>query len=130
MTIASGDNSGAAAPAADKRPIVLCVEDELVIALLVQDFLGDLGYDVVIAENAEQGCRLAVEHDLVAAILDVFLGQGNSFPVARVLQQRGVPFLFTSGAHAIDAEFDGIVCVPKPYSLDLLEDRFTSLLKS
>ena len=124
-----GNSEAAVVSGAGARPLVLCVEDELVIAMMVQDFLDELGYDVVIAQTADEGCRFAAESRLSAGILDVHLGRETSFPVARALQQRCVPFLFTSGAHTLDPEFKDIVCVAKPYSLDVLEARFNDLFK-
>lgn len=81
-----GNSEAAGVSGAGARPLVLCVEDELVIALMVQDFLDELGYDVVIAQTANEGCQLAAESRFSAAILDVHLGRETSFSVARTLQ--------------------------------------------
>ncbi len=77
---------------------VLLVEDELMVAMLVEtvlqdehcDIVGPIG-DVAAALSAACGERL----DL--AVLDINLGGEMVFPVAEALTERGVPFLLLSG---------------------------------
>ena len=65
------------------------------------------------------GLRLVEKGGLDAAILDVNLGQENSFPVARTLQDRGVPFLFSTGYNSADipAEWQHVTVSMKPLKL-------------
>lgn len=70
---------------------VLLVEDEIMIAMLMEDVLADMGHVVVgVACGVEAALEMAetVEADL--AILDVNLDGRPSFPVADVLRRRGV----------------------------------------
>jgi CheY-like chemotaxis protein len=81
-----------------KRPRVLVVEDEMTIALLIEDMLTDIGCEVAaLATRLPQALEIAetVEADL--AILDLNLDGRMSFPVAEVLARRGVPFVFATG---------------------------------
>ncbi len=77
---------------------VLIVEDELLVALMLEDFLGDFGCDVVgpcgTVENALEAVRTEA---LDLAVLDVNLGGERVYPVAEALAERHIPFLFLSG---------------------------------
>jgi CheY-like chemotaxis protein len=77
---------------------VLIVEDELLVALLIEDLLIELGCQtlgpcgsVALALDAARSERF----DL--AVLDVNLAGEMVYPVAEVLAQRQIPFLFLSG---------------------------------
>lgn len=77
---------------------ILVVEDEMLIALLMEDMLSDLGHEVVaMAMRLPQALELAASSDIDLAILDVNLAGLMSFPVADVLAARGVPFVFATG---------------------------------
>jgi CheY-like chemotaxis protein len=77
---------------------VLVVEDEMLPAMLMEDLLTDLGYDVVgpVARVAE-GLRLAGFERLDGAILDINVAGTEVFPIAHELAERGIPFIFLSG---------------------------------
>jgi CheY-like chemotaxis protein len=78
---------------------VLVVEDEMMIAMLVEDMLADLGCSVVgPAHGLEAALRLVDnEVGLDAALLDVNLGGQPVFAVADALRARGVPAIFSTG---------------------------------
>jgi DNA-binding response OmpR family regulator len=78
---------------------ILIVEDEMMIAMLLEDMLLDLGCTVVGPGSAlEPALELATADDaLDAAILDVNLAGKPVFPVADVLRAKGVPIIFSSG---------------------------------
>lgn len=75
------------------------VEDELFVAMLVEDLLGDLGCEVVgPAASARDAARAAQAELFDFALLDVNLGDGQtSFAAAEILLARGVPFAFVTG---------------------------------
>jgi CheY-like chemotaxis protein len=77
---------------------VLLVEDEGIVAMVVEDYLLDLGYEVVaVAARLESGMRLAQDAAIDVAILDVNLAGKLSYPIAELLYERGIPFLFATG---------------------------------
>lgn len=78
---------------------ILVVEDELFVAMLVEDLLSDLGCEVVgPAASARDAAATAQREDFDFALLDVNLGDGEtSFATAEILRQRGVPFAFVTG---------------------------------
>jgi len=78
---------------------VLVVEDEAMIAMLVEDMLADLGCAVV---GPAHGVNEALElvhggSALDAALLDVNLGGSPVFAVADALRAKGVPMIFSTG---------------------------------
>lgn len=97
---------------------ILVVEDEMTIALLLEDMLQDLGHQVAgMAMRLPQGLEMARGLDLDLGILDINLDGRRSFPVADVLAERGVPILFASGygAPGLDAPYEGRPILQKPF---------------
>lgn len=77
---------------------VLLIEDEVLVAMHIEDVLTDSGCEVVaLATDLRQAVTLARTVDIDFAVLDINLGGEQSFPAAQVLRERGVPFLFISG---------------------------------
>ena len=77
---------------------ILVVEDELMIRMLLEDMLGELGY-IVAAEAAriDEALDAANNADFDVAILDVNLNGEPILPVADALAARGTPFVFATG---------------------------------
>ena len=100
---------------------ILIVEDEMTIALLLEDMVSDLGHEPAgLAMRLPQALRMAETETLDLAILDVNLDGRLSFPVAEILERRGVPFLFATGygSAGIDAAYRDKVVIRKPFSLE------------
>lgn len=77
---------------------VLVVEDEMFIALEIEDTLKEFGYQVVgPTGKLEAALQLATDEMIDAAILDVTIRGGQVFPVAEKLIERGIPFILASG---------------------------------
>ncbi len=77
---------------------VLVVEDQLVIAMDVENVLSDHGARAVhTAATASEALRIVASKNIDVAVLDVNLGVGTSIPVAEELVRRGVPFIFATG---------------------------------
>lgn len=77
---------------------VLIVEDELLVAMLVEDMLADVGC-VVVGPFARLPAALAAARveNVDVALLDVNIAGEMVFPVAHALEERGIPFLFVTG---------------------------------
>lgn len=80
------------------KPRVLVVEDEYLVALLVEDMLATLGYQVAeIASNLPAATAAAESGEFDVAVLDVNLNGSLSNPVAEILERRNIPFIFATG---------------------------------
>jgi CheY-like chemotaxis protein len=105
---------------------VLVVEDEGFVAVLIEDMLRDLGCEIVasVARLPEaQGIAASVEIDL--AVLDVNLNGQPSFPIAEILRDRGVPFIFSTGygQNGLPHEFADHPLIAKPFSSTELQQK-------
>ena len=100
-----------------KKPQLLMAEDEVFIAMMLEDILSDEGYLVRGATTLAEGLHLLEHGQFDAAILDVNLGRDPVFPLAERLREQGVPFLFASGYgnEGIPAEFSGYDVLLKPF---------------
>jgi two-component SAPR family response regulator len=110
-------------PANGNRKALLIVEDDILIAGMVADQLGDLGYLVAgPAHSLEDGKRLAIDAPIDGALIDVNLGKGTrSSPIADILIDRRVPFLFVTGYNEVPEDrFRHISLLPKPFTMERL----------
>jgi CheY-like chemotaxis protein len=97
---------------------LLVVEDEMLVALALEEMLGDFGCVVVdVAGTVDRGLALADKLALDGAILDINLGGEKVFPVAERLAERGVPFVFCTayGTAALPPSFAKAPTLAKPY---------------
>jgi CheY-like chemotaxis protein len=77
---------------------VLIVEDELMIRMLLEDMLDELGYIVAAqAARIEEALQLLSTAEFDLAVLDVNLDGKPISPVADALAARGTPFVFATG---------------------------------
>ena len=77
---------------------VLVAEDEALVAMLVEDMLAEIGCTVIgPAGNLADALALARDSEIDVALLDVNLAGKPVFPVADLLRERGVPYIFASG---------------------------------
>jgi CheY-like chemotaxis protein len=100
---------------------VLLVEDEALVAMLVEDMLADEGYQVAAtASRLGEAMALAADPGLAIdiAILDVNLAGEPVFSVAEVLARRGVPFAFATGygAGGLPEGWRGRPTLQKPFT--------------
>lgn len=109
---------------------VLIVEDESLIAMLVEDMLMELGYEVVgVASSLKEGETMVTSKTFDAVLLDVSLQGEKSFPIAEMLEKKGIPFVFSSGFDSteIGANFSSRPLLRKPFKLSELEEILLSL---
>lgn len=103
---------------------VLIVEDEVLIAMNLEDMLNELGHEVVgQTTRIDKAMELARESDIDFAVLDINLAGKKSFPVADILRQRGIPFAFATG-NGPEGLMDGYRDLPvlqKPYAQEDLK---------
>ena len=110
---------------------VLVVEDEMMVLMLIEDMLTDLGCEsVTAAATVDQAIELIDARAFDAAMLDMNLNGDKSNDVADALAARGIPFVFSTGYANLDMD-DGYREQPvlkKPFSQQELVEAFTRLL--
>ena len=113
---------------------VLVVEDEMMIAMLVEDMLAELGCAVVGPAHAlDAALDLArTEAQIDAALLDVNLAGQPVFAVADALREKGVPAIFSTGyGDAALRDVDrGAPVLQKPFRAGDLARALTEALKA
>ena len=100
---------------------ILIVEDEPLIAMMLEDFLLSLGHEVrATCDSVSEALKAVAVGDFDLAILDVNLKGENVWPVAAELRDREIPFIIASGGHVDPppAEFAGVPMIDKPYTID------------
>ena len=103
---------------------VLVVEDEALVSMMVEDFLDELGCEVVgTASRLDEAIEKASSMTIDAAVLDVNLAGDLSYPVAEILRARHIPFLFATGygVEGLPGDLNGAAVLSKPYQIEALE---------
>jgi two-component sensor histidine kinase/two-component SAPR family response regulator len=106
---------------------VLLVEDEALIGMMMVDSLTDLGYSVVGPITSLSDATAAAHRgDFASAILDINLRGELVYPVADILRDRGVPFLFVTGysSERIDKRYSNVPVLQKPLQKQDLQSAF------
>ncbi len=104
---------------------VLIVEDDSLICMLIEDFLNDLGCNVVAtAAQLEDGLSKAKSMMIDVAVLDINLEGQLSYPIAHALKGREIPFLFATGyGHSgVPQTFEGVPVLSKPFGVQALSE--------
>jgi DNA-binding NarL/FixJ family response regulator len=111
---------------------ILVVEDEVLVAMDIQSVLEDEGAEIIgPAYTVSQALELASHEGIKAAVLDLRLNNDSVAPVARLLADRRIPFVFYSGQSTSDpmrAEWPWTRLVHKPASSAELVSAAVELL--
>jgi CheY-like chemotaxis protein len=106
------------APTANSSLRILLVEDEFMVAMMIEDMLEDLGHQVVATSGRMPDARkLAFGATADLAILDVNLNGEETYPLADSLAARSIPFIFATGygRSGIKAEWARVPVLQKPF---------------
>jgi two-component sensor histidine kinase len=106
---------------------VLIVEDEALVAMMMRDFVEELGFSVCGPFSSLSAATLAAHAgEFEAAVLDVNLGGELVYPVADLLLQRGVPFIFVTGygSELVERRFADVPILQKPVQVGELKGAF------
>jgi CheY-like chemotaxis protein len=110
---------------------VLVVEDEMLIGMLLEDMLADLGpYVVAVVPRVNEALALVERERFDLAILDVHVNGQPVFPVADSLVQRGIPFVFATGygERGLPEQYRDRPILQKPFGKDDLEKMMAALV--
>jgi CheY-like chemotaxis protein len=107
---------------------ILLVEDDAVIAMLLERTLQRLGITVLgPVGSLSKALDMAQLQEFDGAILDVTIRGGDVYPVAELLMTRGIPFVLATGYKVdnLPENIRGQRLLRKPYS----NDEFTAALQ-
>jgi CheY-like chemotaxis protein len=110
---------------------VLLVEDEMLVAWLIEDMLADLGCAVIgPASSVNQALAMIDAEAIDAAVLDLNLNGQMGYPVADALAAHGVPFVISTGYDKDTLPDDYRACpvLQKPIHRSELSDTLAKLL--
>ena len=117
------------------RPVVLVVEDEVLVRMMLADVLDDAGFKVVEAAHADEALRVLSACDRIRAVVtDVEMPRGsmNGFQLARRIKQLnhriGVLVISGRAAPRVDELPDGGMFLSKPVHTGTLVRVLRSLL--
>jgi CheY-like chemotaxis protein len=97
---------------------VLVVEDEMTVAMLIEDMVSELAYEVAaVVPRLEDAMRMADSDTFDLAMLDVHLNGKTVFPFAEALKEREIPFLFATayGPRGLPEEYRDYLVLQKPF---------------
>ena len=112
---------------------LLVVEDELLVSMLIEEILGELGATVAGPHGRlADGLAAAKAERFDGAILDLNLAGESADPLADFLLTRGVPFIFITGyqRESIDRRYANVPVLQKPIDAGALESVLLTLLGS
>ena len=112
---------------------ILVVEDEAMIGMMLEDYLDTLGYRLhAIAVSVEEACDQARRGGFDAALVDCNLQGQKSWPVADILAESGIPFIFATGGMADDvpSSHSDRPTLAKPYTIGAVERAQTKVLSA
>ena len=110
---------------------VLVVEDEYLVATLMEDMLESAG--CVVAgpiPRLAQALDAASSEAYDVAVLDVNLAGERVYPVADILAQRNVPFVFVTGYGVLPGEYANRPRLCKPFKMADLLDALSDIVKT
>jgi CheY-like chemotaxis protein len=110
---------------------VLVVEDEMMIAMLIEDMLDEFGCKLVgPATNVPRALELIGKESIDVAVLDLNLDGKDTYAVEDALQRKNVPFIFATGygSTGLRQEYGNRPVLQKPFQARDLETALTEAL--
>jgi CheY-like chemotaxis protein len=112
---------------------VLVVEDEMLVLLMIEDMLADLGCESVIAAASVTRALASIDAQFFdLAMLDMNLNGDKTYSVADALPARGIPFVFSTGynGHHMRDGYSDRPVLKKPFTYKDLDEMLGRLLSS
>jgi DNA-binding response OmpR family regulator len=99
---------------------ILIVDDEPLIAMLVEAWIVDMGHEPVGPAASLSEAKALIESKFDAAVVDLTLGHESGRPIAEALAAKGVPFVYATGQ--AETQLDDLPrasgVLLKPYSFE------------
>ncbi len=113
-----------------KKRKILIVEDEVMIAMDIEAGLSSYGANVIaICSSVNAGLKIGIASEIDAAILDVDLGGQHVYPIADILKNRGIPFVFHTGNTSQDlrSRYPDAPILQKPVGMKRIAESLSNL---
>lgn len=120
-------------PSADSDiPRILIVDDEMLTAHAIENAVRSKGWDVAgPADEIDQAVIIAGSEQVDAAVLDLNIEGRLAWPIAAILKDRGIPFLFLTGyaeSQVVHPDYQTVPTLGKPFLERELIAHLTLLL--
>lgn len=119
-----------------KSPKILLVEDDPSLGMLMKDFLGMEGFDIVLAKNGVEGLSSFSSNRFDICILDVMMPLMDGFTLARKIRKKNteIPIIFLTAKSLKEDKLNGFDLggddyITKPFDEDELVRRINAVLK-
>jgi CheY-like chemotaxis protein len=111
---------------------ILVVEDESLVAMLIETILEDMGCQTVgpVASVDEALRTVTGDMQIDGALLDVNVAGREVFPVADALKARKVPFVFSTGygESGLPEHWRGHPTIQKPFTEQMIREALMKAL--
>src|SRR5918911_2537917 len=131
----NGEES-APAPASERKPTLLVVEDDENISSAISEYFSRAGYSVQTAEDGLAGVQSALNEHPDAIVLDLMLPKMDGLAVCRELREKApyIPILMLTAKDDVVDKVLGLEMgaddyITKPFSLRELEARIKSVMR-
>lgn len=112
---------------------ILCVEDETLVAMLIEDILQELGCETIGPfAKASVALEALGSVQIDGALLDVNLRGQDSYSIADALQRMGCPFLFLTGygEEGVKPAYRNAPILQKPFNAGRVGAALRELIRS
>jgi len=111
---------------------VLIVEDEVIVAFNMECEVQDAGGEIVGPAHTLAEAQKLLAERIDVAILDINICGQSVWPIAKVLRERGIPYVLASAncgdAHAVNPAFTSVPCFDKPVAMPRLIAALAALV--
>lgn len=111
---------------------VLVVEDQLIMAMTLEEMLRALGCAVVWhASGVTDALAMIRDHRPDLAVVDLYLSREPAYPIARWLDSERIPFVFLKGygRRTILGDWASRPAIQKPFSVRALQSKLEAALE-
>lgn len=126
----SVSNPRPSVPAIDRSPRLLIVEDELLVALIIEEMTLDIGYRVSgVAHTVPLARKEFAKRNFDVVLLDIGFDGQYGFEFADLLVEANVPFAFVTGYdYLVEPRHEMIPVLQKPFTLAQLRVLLATLV--
>jgi CheY-like chemotaxis protein len=110
-------NTPEQAPATNQAPHILIIEDEPLIALMIEEMVEELGYGVSgLANTMAMASQEFAKHNYDAVLMDINMGGRYHAETADHLLGSGIPFAFVTGYdYLVEPRHVNVPVLQKPF---------------